>query len=106
MRRRHDRPREADPREGRRAPRRAFAAWPRTFPERLTALDFALLAIHSAAAVAATGRDVVLSPAQVSILADGAVELLTNWAGGEVDAEDVSAAKLERGLAGKPAILH
>ena len=51
--------------------------------------------------------DVMLDAAQVSILVDGVVELLTDWAAADVDAEGQRAAELKRTLASKPpAILH
>ena len=54
-------------------------------PERLSRVDFMVLAIHAVGAAACRGRTVTLDPAQGSILVDGAVELLTDWAAGEVD---------------------
>ena len=50
--------------------------------------------------------DVTLDAAQVSILVDGVVELLTDWAASDLAAEIERAEVLQRTLAGKPAILH
>ncbi len=78
-----------------------------TDPERLSSVDFMVLAINALAGPAVQGRTVTLAPDQVSILVDGVVELLTDWAAGEVDRETDRTAVLERELASKPpAILH
>ena len=74
-----------------------------TDPERLSSADFMMLMIHTLGAHAACGRSITLDPRQVSILVDGAVELLADRAAAEID----DAARLERALASKPpAILH
>ena len=81
--------------------------WPRRNPDKLRALDFAILAVEQIGLNAAAGRNTVVDPRLATILVDGVVELLTDWAAGEVDAERQRAAHLERALAGKPpAILH
>ena len=78
-----------------------------TDPERLSSIDFMVLAVNALAGPAAQGRTVTLAPDQVSILVDGVVELLTDWAASDLAAAERREADLERTLAGKPpAILH
>lgn len=74
-----------------------------TDPERLSSADFMILVIQTLGAHAVRGRSVTLDPRQVSILVEGAVQLLTDTAAAELD----EAARLERALASKPpAIMH
>ena len=75
-------------------------------PERLSSADFLILMVNTLASRAAGGESTTLDPRQVSIVVDGAVELLDD-AAAESLAEEERAAVLERALASKPpAILH
>ena len=76
-------------------------------PNRLNAVDFMILAIEQIGRNAAVGKTTVVDAPLATILVDGAVALLTDWAGDVIDVEEASAQALERELAGKPpAILH
>ena len=75
-----------------------------TDPEALSSADFLILMVNSLAALAARagrGESTTLDPRQVSILVDGAVELLDQAAAAALDAEDARAAVLERELASR-----
>ena len=75
-------------------------------PERLSSADFLILMVNSLASRATRGESTTLDPRQVSILVDGAVELLDDAAAAAL-AEEERSAVLERELASKPpAILH
>ena len=77
-------------------------------PERLSSVDFMVLLVNSIGRRMLRKRaaDVTLDAAQVSILVDGVVELLTDWATSDLAAEIERAEVLQRTFAGKPAILH
>ena len=78
-----------------------------TDPERLSSADFLILMVNSLAARAGRGESTTLDPRQVSILVDGAVELLDQAAAAALDEEAERAAVLERELASrKSATLH
>ena len=83
-----------------------------TDPEALSSADFLILMVNSLAALAARagrGESTTLDPRQVSILVDGAVELLDQAAAAAaaLDEEAERAAVLERELASrKSATLH
>ena len=75
-----------------------------TDPEALSSADFLILMVNSRAG---RGESTTLDPRQVSILVDGAVELLDQAAVAALDAEDARAAVLKRELASrKSATLH
>ena len=76
-------------------------------PETLSSADFLILMVNSLAARAGRGESTTLDPRQVSILVDGAVELLDQAAAAALDEEAERAAVLERELASrKSATLH
>ncbi len=80
-----------------------------TDPEALSSADFLILMVNSLAARAGRGESTTLDPRQVSILVDGAVELLAAAAAAAaaLDEEAERAAVLERELASrKSATLH
>ena len=78
-----------------------------TDPEALSSDDFLILMVNSLAARAGRGESTTLDPRQVSILVDGAVELLDQAAAASLDEEAERAAVLERELASrKSATLH
>ncbi len=78
-----------------------------TDPEALSSADFLILMVNSLAARAGRGESTTLDPRQVSILVDGAVELLDQAAAAALDEEAERAAVLERELASrKSATLH
>ena len=75
-----------------------------TDPEALSSADFLTLMVNSRAG---RGESTTLDPRQVSILVDGAVELLDQAAAAALDEEAERAAVLERELASrKSATLH
>ena len=78
-----------------------------TDPEALSSADFLILMVNSLAARAGRGESTTLDPRQVSILVDGAVELLDQAAAAALDEEAERAAVLEQELASrKSATLH
>ena len=56
-----------------------------TDPARLSSADFLILMVNSLASRAARGESTTLDPRQVSILVDGAVELLDQAAAAALD---------------------